>query len=88
MSTLDLTEAMQPLRAMLAADGYALEVSRGADGRTIVLEVTATGDACADCLAPPAVIAAVARDCVPADSPLAGGEIDVRLPPSSGSGSH
>ena len=79
MST-DLTKTMDPLKTMLAADGYALSVSAGAGGNTIVLGISATADACEECLAPPGVIAAVARSCVPADSPFAGSEIDVHLP--------
>jgi hypothetical protein len=64
-----LEDALQPLRAMLAADGYALATSDGEGGRVVVLDVTATPDACAECLAPPAVIASVARSCL-SDSAL------------------
>jgi hypothetical protein len=76
----DVTEGLEPLRAMLAADGYALAVALSADGRTIVLDITATADACAECLAPPTVIASVARSCCSESPALAGREIDVRLP--------
>jgi hypothetical protein len=71
---------LEPLRAMLAADGYALAVDLAAAGGTIVLDITATADACAECLAPAGVIAAVARSCMPEGSALADREIDVRLP--------
>jgi len=76
----NVTEELEPLRAMLAADGYALAASFSSDGRTIVLDITATVDACAECLAPPTVIASVARSCFSEFSALAGREIDVHLP--------
>jgi hypothetical protein len=77
---MSVSEELEPLRAMLAADGYELATALSADGRTIVLDITATADACAECLAPPTVIAAVARSCFSESSTLAGREIDVRLP--------
>jgi hypothetical protein len=76
----DVTAELEPLRAMLAADGYALAAALSADGRTVVLDIMATAEACAECLAPPTVIAAVARSCLEETSALAGREIDVRLP--------
>jgi hypothetical protein len=77
---LELEQALQPLRSMLAADGYALATSDSADGRGIVLDVTATPEACAECLAPASVIASVARSCL-ADSAVAPGvAIEVRVP--------
>lgn len=76
----NVTDELEPLRAMLAADGYALAAALSADGRTVVLDITATADACAECLAPPTVIASVARSCFPDSSAFAGREIDVRLP--------
>lgn len=76
----NVTEELEPLRAMLAADGYELAAALSADGRTVVLDITATADACAECLAPPTVIASVARSCFSESSPLAGREVDVRLP--------
>jgi hypothetical protein len=74
------TEELEPLRAMLAADGYELAVDLSADGRTVVLDITTTANACSDCLAPATVIASVARSCLADGSALAGREIDVRLP--------
>lgn len=68
---------------MLAADGYALVADLSADGHTILLEVTATPDACAACLAPAGVIAAVARSCLSEHSSLAEHEINVHLPAHS-----
>ena len=59
----NVDEEFEPVRAMLAADGYELAAGLSADGRTIVLDITATADACAECLAPPTVIASVARSC-------------------------
>ncbi len=76
----NLEEALQRLRAMLAADGYALATSEGEDGRMIVLDVTATADACAECLAPPAVIASVARSCLSDSSMTSGIAIEVHVP--------
>ena len=84
----DLTEELEPLRAMLAADGYELAADLSADGRTVVLDITATADACAECLAPadgdrlggPQLSAAES-------SALAGREIDVRLPVDGHAGS-
>jgi hypothetical protein len=73
-------DELEPVRAMLAADGYDLAVDLSADGRTVVLDITATADACAECLAPATVIASVARSCLADGSALAGREIDVRLP--------
>jgi hypothetical protein len=84
----NITEELEPLRAMLAADGYALAATFSTDGRTIVLDIAATEDACAECLAPPTVIAAVARSCFSESSAFAGREIDVRLPvDANGTGS-
>jgi hypothetical protein len=76
----DAFAELEPVRAMLAADGYDLAVDLSADGHTVVLDITATPDACAECLAPATVIASVARSCLADGSELAGREIDVRLP--------
>jgi hypothetical protein len=76
----DLEQALEPLRSMLAADGYALATSDSGDGGAIVIDVTATPDACAECLAPASVIASVARSCLadfPATAALA---VEVRVP--------
>jgi hypothetical protein len=71
---------------MLAADGYELTTIRDDDGSPLILDVRATTDACAECLAPPNTIALVARDClVESDPALAQIEIDVRLPSSESS---
>jgi hypothetical protein len=79
----NVSEELEPLRAMLEADGYELAAALSSDGRTVVLDITATADACADCLAPPTMIASVARSCFSDSSALAASEIDVRLPPKS-----
>jgi hypothetical protein len=76
----NLEEALQPLKAMLAADGYALATSDGEDGRVIVLDVTATPDACAECLAPAAVIASVARSCLSDSTITSDVAIEVHVP--------
>jgi hypothetical protein len=72
--------ALQPLREMLAADGYALNARDADDGRSIVLDVTATASACAECLAPAAVIASVARSCLSDSSMVTERTIEVRVP--------
>ncbi|MHB1810585.1 MAG: hypothetical protein ACYCU0_15005, partial [Solirubrobacteraceae bacterium] len=69
-----------PLKAMLAADGYALAASASEDGRTLRLEIDATADACDECLAPAPVIASVARSCLADASISEDLEIDVRMP--------
>lgn len=76
----DLEKALEPLRAMLGADGYALSASRSEGGRAILLDVTATPDACEECLAPPAVIASVARSCLSDASVASDVAIDVHVP--------
>jgi hypothetical protein len=58
-----IADALQPLRAMLGADGYKLEATHEADG-ALKLDVLATPSACAECLAPAGVIASVARSCL------------------------
>jgi hypothetical protein len=79
-ATVDLEHALEPLRSMLAADGYALATREDGDGGALVLDVTATPDACAECLAPATVIASVARSCL-ADFPTTAGiAIEVRVP--------
>jgi hypothetical protein len=54
-----VSDALEGLRSMLAADGYDLGIAL-ADER-LVLEVTATADACADCLVPPATMETIMR---------------------------
>jgi hypothetical protein len=45
-----ITNALAPLKDMLAADGYELELSERGDG--LIAEIKATPEACADCLVP------------------------------------
>lgn len=45
-----ITNALAPLKDMLAADGYMLELSESGDG--LLAEIKATPEACADCLVP------------------------------------
>jgi len=56
------------MRAMLSADGYALEARE--DGERVVVEIVATPEACEDCLAPPEVMRAILGKtlAVPADA--------------------
>jgi hypothetical protein len=51
--------ALDPLRQMLAADGYDLGLSLG--DSTLVVDITATPEACEDCLVPAATIEAIMR---------------------------
>ena len=55
----NLVSALSDLRTMLAADGYALEVS-ALPGGGLVLAVVAGTDACADCLVPDTFLVAMA----------------------------
>ena len=51
-----IVAALAPVAAMVAADGYLLEVARAVEG-TVAVSVVATAEACAECLVPPAVFA-------------------------------
>jgi hypothetical protein len=46
-----INTALEPLRTMLAADGYELEI-RDEDESLIVAEIKAGPEACAECLVP------------------------------------
>ena len=50
-------QGLKDARAMLAADGYALDASE--DGERVVITIEATPEACEDCLAPPEVMRAI-----------------------------
>lgn len=52
--------ALDPMRAMLMADGYLLDTRL--DGAVVELSVAASPDACADCLVPKEMFAAMAAD--------------------------
>ena len=70
---------MQPLRDMLAADGYALRLETVA--RTLTVNIDATADACEDCLAPAEMIAMMVEDRLKtAGVPVEGISVDVVLP--------
>jgi hypothetical protein len=55
-----LDQALDGMRAMLAADGYVLHWS--VEGDVLAVSVVATGDACADCLVPKTLFSALVRD--------------------------
>ena len=55
-----VTAALEPLADALLADGYELRATQLAD-RAARVEVVPTPDACADCLVPPDVFAAIIR---------------------------
>jgi hypothetical protein len=67
-------DGLAGMRATLAADGYALD-AREEDER-VVVTITATPEACEDCLAPPDVMRAILGKslAVPAEA------IDLRYP--------
>ncbi|HEY2601550.1 MAG TPA: hypothetical protein VGI67_08345 [Thermoleophilaceae bacterium] len=49
--------ALETLRAALAADGYTIDARE--DGERVLVEIGATPEACADCLAPRPVMQAI-----------------------------
>lgn len=71
-------DGLESVRAMLAADGYTIDARE--EGERVLVEIGATPEACADCLAPPPVLQAVlARSLsVPEDA------IDLRHPDDGG----
>ncbi len=62
-------EALDGIRAALEADGYRIEVKEGTSGRVGVV-ISATPEACADCLVPPPVMRSILGEAlgVPGDS--------------------
>jgi hypothetical protein len=48
-------QALQALRTSLEADGYRLEVRAG-EGERVAVRISATPEACADCLVPKVVL--------------------------------
>ena len=52
--------ALGPMKTMLIADGYLLDARL--DGRVLEISVSATPDACAECLVPKEMLAAMAAD--------------------------
>ena len=61
-------QGLKDMRAMLSADGYALDARE--DGERVVVDIIATPEACEDCLAPPDVMRAILGKslAVPADA--------------------
>lgn len=55
-----LVQALDPLREMLAADGYALRCT--ASDTSVLINIDATADACAECLAPADTIEMIVID--------------------------
>lgn len=55
-----LMRALDPLREMLAADGYGLRCT--ASGNSVLINIDPLGDACADCLAPADTIEMIVID--------------------------
>ena len=70
------TERAVALRSTLAADGYLMEIAE--DGGRVRVTISATPDACADCLVPKDLMRAILGEALGV-SPDA---IDLRLPPT------
>ena len=51
------TEGLTSIRTSLEADGYAIDVSE--DGERVGVVISATPEACADCLVPETVMVAI-----------------------------
>ena len=71
--------ALQPMRATLQADGYALEWNLEEPDR-IGIRVFAASDACEDCLVPPEIMRAIITQAL-SETPYTVGSIS--LPPKS-----
>jgi hypothetical protein len=67
--------ALEPMREMLAADGYDLRLEE-ASATSVRLRVVAGPEACDDCLVPKEVFAGIVRDRLPAEV----AEVIVRYP--------
>ena len=57
----DLKDALQQLRDVLTGDGYDLDWALSA-GNQVAVKVVAGPDACADCLVPQPIMAAILAD--------------------------
>ena len=55
------TEALEPIASALAADGYELSVQAKAE-HVFDVRITATENACEECLSPPSVIKPILED--------------------------
>lgn len=73
-----LAERVRPLADALQADGYALEVTR-ADESRIVARISATPDACPDCLVPKTIMAAMFSEAIDGGSGEHS-EVELRYP--------
>jgi hypothetical protein len=61
----DLKDALQQLRDVLTGDGYDLDWALNARGE-VTVTVVAGPDACADCLVPQSIMAAILTDALSA----------------------
>lgn len=77
----DAEAALSGLRDMLNADGYDMSLSISAPG-TLGLKVIAGPDACAECLVPKDLMAAIAMDALAGTIPVS--LIEVRYPSDPG----
>lgn len=59
--------ALEPVASALQADGYRLTVERDGPQEALRIRITATPDACADCLAPKPVIQPMIEQLLGAD---------------------
>lgn len=57
----DMDPKLDPLREVLSADGYDLQVSKVSDNK-LVMRVLALDNACEECLVPEAVMLQIVRD--------------------------
>jgi hypothetical protein len=75
-----VNEAMEELRVMLEADGYALRLDTGE--RSLTVSVDATEAACAECLAPAKTIELIVLDRLSAAGiETEGLALDIVMPP-------
>jgi hypothetical protein len=58
-SQAELSKALDPLRAILASDGYGVEVG---ETRPLEVRIVATGSACEECLVPESVMRPLIAD--------------------------
>jgi hypothetical protein len=71
--------ALAPLRELLQADGYALQIVSCDDGE-LVLQIEAGPDACAECLVPKAMMGKYVAAALSAHPELAELEAELRYP--------
>jgi hypothetical protein len=76
-----VTAALEPLRNMLTCDGYSMDVS----GEPLIIRLTASDAACAECLVPPSLMRPMISEMLSAAGLPASYEL--RYPPEHHAGS-